>query len=645
MYGFWILEFKMSKKQTHLQSYIYLSDQDVAGVSDSVKKTIKAIVPKHIKNFSCKEHLTGLLLGNVQSGKTSQMFGIIAASADEGFSLFILLTTDNKKLQEQTYERALQMLDTFNVCGEADDIRFIQKGLRQPTLVILKKNTNILKSWKNHIGSSKYCEGRPIFIIDDEADAASLNTKVNQKDQSTINKHLEGIKKLATSSIYLQVTATPQSVLLQTKFSELKPSFVHYFPPGKGYLGGDFFYTEKGSFAVRVTDDELDDLKIDSEYISDGLRQALLSFLVSGAHIMLSGGEVCNFLIHPSVSIKDHESVAEKISSFLNEILYGDMQQELLPQLTESWNDLQETKPDIKSLPEIEEFIVESLKATSIEILVMNSKSDHEIDKDKGMNIVIGGNSLGRGVTFPVLQTVYYCRRSKRPQADTFWQHCRMFGYDRDSALMRVYLPPFLLKLFTDLNTANTSLINQVVKNGLEDINLLLPPGVKPTRKNVIDADFLSLVVGGVDMFASYPKRKHVKDIDFMLDIFDGDAGKYDEVPLKLIADLLEKLESEIKKDWDHKSYLNCIKALEADKKEKNGILIVRRERDIKRAPRTMLSEDDRMLGKKFKDRVVLTVYRIKGEGADKGWHSDAGPRWMPNIRLPEGINFYKTDG
>lgn len=633
----------MSKKQTHLKSYIERLDQNVPGVSGSVIETVNAIVPKHIKNFSCQEHLMGLLLGNVQSGKTGQMFGLIAASADEGFPLFILLTTDNKKLQEQTYERALQMLDTFNVCGEVDDVRFIQKGLRQPTLVILKKNTNILRSWKNHIGSSKYCEGRPIFIFDDEADAASLNTKVNKAEQSSINKHLEDIKKLANSSIYLQVTATPQSVLLQTKFSGWRPAFVHYFPPGKGYLGGDFFYTEKGSFAVRITDDELDDLKIDSEYISEGLRQALLSFLVSGAHIMLSGGKVCNFLIHPSVSISDHESVADKISSFLNEMLYGDMQKELLPQITEAWNDLQKSKPDLKPLQEIKTFIIKSLKDTSIEILIMNSKSDHEIDKDKGMNIVVGGNSLGRGVTFPVLQTVYYCRRSKRPQADTFWQHCRMFGYDRDPALMRVYLPPFLLKLFTDLNAANTSLINQVIKNGLEGITLLLPPGVKPTRKNVIDEDFLSLVVGGIDMFASFPKKKHVKEIDLMLDSIIGNAGEYTEVPLKFIEDLLKRLESEIKNDWDHISYLNCIKALEADKKEKNGILIVRRDRDIKRAPRTMLSEDDRALGKRFVNKAVLTVYRIRGEGADKGWQSDIGPRWMPNIRLPEGVTFYKT--
>lgn len=632
------------KNKTNLDSYLEALEKQTAGVAESVRDTVSKIVPQYIENFSYKEHLVGLLLGNVQSGKTGQMFGVISAAADEGFELFILLTTDNIKLQEQTYERALQMLDTFNVCTESDDVRFLQKRLRQPTLVILKKNTNVLRQWKNHISSSKFCEGRAIFIIDDEADAASLNTKVNKKEQSTINTHLEEIKKLANSSIYLQVTATPQSVILQTNLSGWKPSFIHYFPPGKGYLGGEFFYTEKGSFAIKVTDDELEELKEGSEYITEGLRDALLSFLVTAAHITLSGGKVCNFLIHPSVAIKDHEAVAEKISTFLNEMLYGDMQKEIIPQIKVAWEDLQKTKPDIKSFGEIEKFISDSLEGTKFDIIVMNSRSDHQSNKDEGMNIIIGGNTLGRGVTFPGLQTVYYTRRAKRPQADTFWQHCRMFGYDRDPALMRVYLPSFLLKLFTELNSANSKLLEQVAENGLDEIKLIYPPGIKPTRKNVIDEDFLNIIVGGIDMFASYPKHKHVATLDLMLDGFDSES-EYHAPKLDFICDLLARLESHSKQDWDKEAYINCVKALSANEKITDGILIVKRDRDIRRAPTTMLSPTDRAIGKKFPNKVVLTLYRIKGEGEAKGWTDDSGARWMPNIKFPEGMNFCNIDG
>ncbi len=38
-------------------------------------------------------------------------------------------------------------------------------------------------------------KGNPLFIVDDEADAASLNTLINRDKQSSINKYLDTIKK------------------------------------------------------------------------------------------------------------------------------------------------------------------------------------------------------------------------------------------------------------------------------------------------------------------------------------------------------------------------------------------------------------------------------------------------------------------
>jgi len=433
----------------HLKNYLERLDLISPGVSPSVRKTVDVIIPKHIREFSYKEHAIGLLLGNVQSGKTSQVLGIIASAADEGFELFILLTTDNVYLHQQTFIRALESLDTFNVCGEDDEIRFVQGGMRKPVLVVLKKNTNVLKKWKNNLSSSKFCEGRALFIVDDEGDAASLNTKINRDEQSAINKHLEEMKNMANSSIYLQVTATPQALLLQSKLSEWSPHFIYYYPPGKDYLGGDFFYSEPPSYVIRLTDDdELDDLLQPSEEISSGLRESLLSFLVAGAHIFKKEtGKVCNFLVHPSVRIADHEGIADKLGEYLNQMLEAVAENKMKNILKQAWVDIQKTKPDILPFDEIHQYIIEALNNQRIKVLVMNSRANQGIDYSKGMNIIVGGNSLGRGVTFRGLQTVYYCRRAKTPQADTYWQHCRMFGYDRDPGLMRLYLPPFLLKL------------------------------------------------------------------------------------------------------------------------------------------------------------------------------------------------------
>jgi len=628
---------------SHFESYLNIVDQISPGVSPSIIATVDALIPKYIKTFSFSEHITGLLLGNVQSGKTGQVFGLISAAADEGFELFIFLTTDNVYLHEQTLRRALRSLDTFTICGEDDDIRFSESKMRKPAMVILKKNTRVLKRWKNNLSSSKFCEGRGLFIVDDEGDAASLNTKINKKEQSAINNHLEGIKKLANSSLYLQVTATPQSLLLQSKLTGWRPSFVHYFPPGAGYLGGDFFYSDPPAPCIRLTkENELDDLRRDEQYITDGLRLSLLSFLVTGAHITLSQkGKACNFLVHPSVRIADHERIAKKLGEYLNQMLVAVSEDKMGDYLKEAWDDLRKTKSGLFDFDKVHNFIKQQLNEEKIKRYIMNSTgSNINIDDcAKGLNIIVGGNSLGRGVTFPLLQTVYYCRTAKSPQADTFWQHCRMFGYDRDPDLMRLYLPPSLLKLFIELNSGNRALLGQVVNHDLNDISLLYPPRIRPTRINVVDKDILDVIVGGVNYFPNFPKHRFVKQIDEMLTHYSG-HGMH-ETTLNGIISLLEKFESDSKNDWSNKAFINCIKALKASPAENKAMLIVRRDRSIGKGTGTLLSPDDRALGDSVKNYPVLTLYRAEGE-TEKGW--DGSPLWIPNIKLPEEKNFYRAD-
>lgn len=631
---------------SHFQNYLEQLGDSNPDLINSIKSTVDSVIGTHLKKFNYREHLTGLLLGNVQSGKTGQMFGIAAAAADEGFEIFVLLTTDNVYLHQQTIKRALSHLDSFNVCGENDDVRFTAGKLRKPILLILKKNTNILQKWRNNLSSSQYCEGRPIFILDDEADAASLNTKVNKDEISQINKHLDSIKKLASSSIYIQVTATPQAIILQTKLSGWKPSFIHYFKPGKNYLGGDFFYSEPPSFTIRFTgENELDDLRQPSEFMSEGLKQALMSFLVTSADVFVSvKGQVCNFLIHPSVKIADHEVVADKIGEYLNLLLSSltekKMKQVLNNQLKNAWLDLQRTKPNILNFDDVLDFVHSVLDEERIKIIVMNSQGSQEINYSEGLNIIVGGNSLGRGVTFPVLQTVYYCRKSKTPQADTFWQHCRMFGYDRDPQLMRIYIPQLLLKLFTDLNNANRTLIDQINTIGMDEVSLLYPPKIKPTRANVIHQKNLSVIVGGVDYFPNFPKEKPADKIDSILKGYD-DKKNYHVSTYDFAIELLHHLESEHKSEWNHKEFIDCLKALKTKRPNIKVNLIVRRNRDIAKGTGTLLSPNDRDLGKNLDNSTVLTLYRIKGDKAKK-WGGK--PLWIGNIKLPKGLCFYKTE-
>lgn len=625
----------------HFESYLKKIEVVSPGISASIKNTIDALIPTHIKTFSFRDHLTGLLLGNVQSGKTSQVLGLISAAADEGFSIFVFLTTDNVYLHDQTLKRAVYSLGTFIVCGEDEDLKFIESKVRKPVIIVIKKNSRVLKRWKDNLTSSKVCEGRPLFIIDDEGDAASLNTKINQKQQSTINRYLDGMKKLANSSMYLQVTATPQSLFLQSNASGWRPSFVHYFSPGPGYLGGDYFYCDPPSSCIRLTpENELDDLRDEGKIIADGLRLSLLSFLVTGAHILLSkSAKACNLLVHPSVRIADHTRIARRLGEYLNEMLLAVSEDKMGDFLKESWDDLCKTKPGLIGFEKTHSFLKQKLHEEQIKIFVMNSIGSNVVDCSTGMSIIVGGNSLGRGVTFPALHTVYYCRTAKAPQADTFWQHCRMFGYDRDPDLMRVFIPSSLLKLFIELNSGNRALIGQIAGTSAEDISLLYPIGIKPTRSNVVDSKIMDVIIGGVNYFPNFPKRKHVNQVDDMLAQYS--SLDMHETTLNGVITLLENFESESKPDWSNAAFINCIKALKASRAENKAMLIVRRDRSISKGTGTLLSPVDRSLGDAVKDSPVLTLYRIKGE-REKGW--DGLPLWIPNIKLPEGKNFYKVD-
>jgi hypothetical protein len=206
-----------------------------------------------------------------------------------------------------TLDRVKSDLDGYCICGENDAAMFVENSLMLPTIVVLKKNARILKLWANIFNSTGFMRGNPLFIVDDEADSASLNTLVNRKRQSSINKYLDSIRNGSASSLFLQVTGTPQAIFLQTIASGWHPLFTHYFKPGKGYLGGDFFFPKSGK-PDCVT--YLDNIEFPE-------RTVVIRHILVSAQIFASGGVVSNCLIHPSVKQATHQKFADNIRAEL----------------------------------------------------------------------------------------------------------------------------------------------------------------------------------------------------------------------------------------------------------------------------------------------------------------------------------------
>ena len=623
----------------YLDSYLEnLRNFGKENLAEAVLNTVNGIVPKYIHNFSYNSHELGLLLGNIQSGKTSHMFGIINAVADEGFGTFILLTTDNILLQQQTLERALKDFTDFCICGENDYIKFVSNNMKKPALIVLKKNGSVLKQWKNYLSSTNFCLGNPLFIVDDEADAASLNTKVNSNQKSTINKQLEEIRNISSSSIYLQVTGTPQSIFLQTSHSGWHPKFVYYFTPGEKYIGGNNLFLDINENIIFTDNEEATDILSDDEFPENGLKTALITHLISSADIFLKGGKVCNFVIHPSVKTQQHSIFAEKIGEYLNELnsnIDSDTTREVL---LSCYKNLKITEQTLSSFVSIEAFIKDILEQDQIKVLVLNSVSSFEDSSqyETGINIIVGGNSLGRGVTFPKLQTIYYCRVSKNPQADTMWQHSRMFGYDRDKSLMRIFIPPKLYKIFSEINAVNNSIISQLNSNeDVFNIKMYYPKGINPTRKNVIDKKAINLLSGGVNYFPFSPDNKSLDQLDELMKPFGDECYS---VSLRLIISILNMITSKAD-DFNVGGFISFIESFLAEDPRKQGMLIVRRNRDITKGTGTLLSQNDRELGDKYSSCVVLTMYKVTGT---KGWGGKE--LWVPNIKLPSGVVYYNID-
>ena len=625
---------------SYLNKYLTrLKQRNNDSLANAVQNTVNAIIPAYISNFSYAEHVVSLLFGNVQSGKTSHVFGLISATADEGFNIFLLLTTDNTLLQQQTLYRVSSDLPEFCICGELDAEVFRANDMKKPAIIVLKKNASVLKKWKNTLIASKYCEGNALFIVDDEADAASLNTLINKGKESGIYSRLGDIQQVSASSIYMQVTGTPQALLLQSQSSNRRPYFTHYFPPGYGYIGGSLLFPQDiddSPYIILTENSEAQDLIADDEIAENGLLKALCYHLVSSAEIFLNGGRTCNFLVHPSMTTGQHDIFTEKIASYLNEITALFEEGAALEYFEEAHKNFTTTKPNIKSLSEIVEWIGGVLERDEVKIITLNSKSEYVGSEayEHGLNIIIGGNTLGRGVTFPKLQTTYYCRVAKNPQADTMWQHARMFGYDREVGLVRIFIPPLLYKLFADINSTNNSIIAQVERKKPEDVNIRYPKNLSPTRKNVLDKKTVLTFVGGVDYFPFAPDNKDVSKIDEMLSNFGDDVYS---VNLNIFINILQNIISETD-DWQAEHFIGILQTMISEKPGSQGKLIVRRGRDIGKGTGTLLSPNDRAIGKSITDFPVLTMYKIVGNKG-KGWNGK--PLWIPNIKLHGDDVFY----
>ena len=327
-----------------------------------------------------------------------------------------------------------------------------------------------------------------------------------------------------------------------------------------------------------------------------------------------------------------HKKIEGDIQKELNWCIEN-IDTELKNELSRQYADLNPSRSQKCSLEDLSVKVKEILTENQFKVLVMNGKNDVESsDYEDGCNFVVGGNTLGRGVTFPGLQTIYYTRTSKKPQADTMWQHSRMFGYDRDPGLMMVYIDEPLYKLFSDINATNNALIAQV-ESGTEHIKIYYPSGLKPTRSNVLDERHVAAISGGTNYYPFYPSNDTIEQLDKLLAPFTEDEPVY-QVSLRIMKEILSHIESD--DDFRVTAFISILEMMLSEKPNAQGMLIVRRNRDVTQGTGALLSPNDWALGGQYTASTVLTMYKVTGK---KGWGGQE--LWVPNIKLPNDLIYY----
>ena len=227
----------------------------------------------------------GLVVGQVQSGKTANYTGLICKAADAGFGLIIVLAGIHNNLRSQTQIRIDESFLGFDTQHtRAFDQRSIQIGVgdpyfgapivahsltssiekgdftqgaanalglnfntSEPIVAVIKKNPHVLRRIYQWLAAQanedselgRVIRNKSLLLIDDEADNASINISNDPEKQSTINGWITQILNLFGKNAYVGYTATPfANIFIPLDDKNLFPrNFIKNIPAPSNYIG------------------------------------------------------------------------------------------------------------------------------------------------------------------------------------------------------------------------------------------------------------------------------------------------------------------------------------------------------------------------------------------------------------------------
>jgi hypothetical protein len=523
----------------------------------------------------------GLVLGYVQSGKTTSFMSVIAKAADVGYRMVIVLSGITDNLRSQTQQRLDEELAgddvgwhwlTYQDADFNEPPRNASGLLRDPRkrlLAVVKKNPARLRRLVRFIeaagdGVLKEC---PILVIDDEADQASLDVGRNGR-QSRINALILQILRKPKVA-YLAYTATPFANLLvhPGEFEGLYPrDFIVNLDRPAGYFGPERIFGREPLEADEPDADIDDGLDIIrhvppsdipevrppstrgavagwSPSVPDSLAAAVRWFLLATAARRVRAGraEHSTMLIHTSMLTAGHDALSGQVNGYLTALRSAVMTGEraTLEILRKDWEDEAARLPAgvMGEAPVDWTEICLHLRdvVSTVRIVVDNSQSIQRLayeSDDPSPVIAVGGNTLARGLTLAGLVCSYFLRASNA--YDTLLQMGRWFGYRPGYGdLVRIWMTEDLESWFYDLATVEEEIRQEIRRYEIEDRR----PADLPVRIRTHPAMMVTAAAkrrSAVEAEVSFNKTKqqtilfHHRDIDWLRDNLQAARGLLD---------------------------------------------------------------------------------------------------------------------
>ena len=344
----------------------------VRSLDDASDRVLQRLSSPSASRFDVR----GLVLGRVQSGKTSNYTSLIAKAADAGYRLVIVLAGIDNGLRLQTNLRLKQELvgysdgrtravplppigKQWHEFTRAELDGDFQPGYAnhaalqgsQPVLLVVKKNGSVLRRLLGWLEAAPagVRSVLPVLVIDDEADQASIDTRGTRRvtddgeafdddePPSVINGLIRDLLQRFDRVAYVAYTATPFANVLiphdavDPEFgSDLYPrDFIIDLPKPNGYFGAEEIFGR----ADPATGDQiagLDVVRIISETAADDLddgrtpedlRRAIIDFALAGAARTLRGHAApATMLVHTSQLTAVHDRVTDLVDDTFREL-------------------------------------------------------------------------------------------------------------------------------------------------------------------------------------------------------------------------------------------------------------------------------------------------------------------------------------